>query len=57
MLRLVGSFGAGLVAGVALCVAPAVFILVSLSSASGPASWLFLAWYSFAHPWRYVLAW
>jgi len=47
-----GSFGAGLVAGVALCVAPAAVVMSALSPSSGVIPWLYFAWLSFAYPWR-----
>lgn len=52
MKRTAGAFVAGLVAGVALCVAPASFVLVSLTGRDGVVWWAFYAIESFAAPWR-----
>ena len=52
MKRTAGAFVAGLVAGVALCVAPASFVMVNMTGLQGVGPWLYFAFQSFASPWR-----
>lgn len=50
------SFMGGFVAGVALCVAPASFVLVHYSGASSWLAYPYFALLSLFSPWRQVLA-
>jgi len=50
------SFVSGFVAGVALCVAPASFVLVQYSGASSWLAYPYFALLSLSSPWRQLLA-